>query len=48
MSSAPVPVARGLLLDLLATGDRGGVDEALEQFWSQLETALTQPQTSPS
>jgi AcrR family transcriptional regulator len=43
-----VAVARGLLLDLLATGDRGGVDEALEQFWSQLETALAQPRTSPS
>jgi AcrR family transcriptional regulator len=43
-----VAVARGLLLDLLATGDRGGVDEALEQFWSQLETALAQPRSSPS
>jgi hypothetical protein len=43
-----VAVARGLLLDLLATGDRGGVDEALEQFWSQLETALARPRTSPS
>jgi hypothetical protein len=43
-----VAVARGLLLDLLATGDRGGVHEALEQFWSQLETALAQPRTSPS
>jgi AcrR family transcriptional regulator len=37
-----VAVARGLLLDLLATGDRRGVDEALEQFSSQLEAALAQ------
>jgi AcrR family transcriptional regulator len=41
-----VAVARGLLLDLLATGDRRGVDEALEQFSSQLEAALAQ--ASPS
>ncbi|AHH94640.1 TetR/AcrR family transcriptional regulator [Kutzneria viridogrisea] len=27
-----VAVARGLLLDLVATGDRGAVDEAAEQF----------------
>ena len=27
-----VAVVRGLLLDLLATGDRGGVDAALEVF----------------
>jgi AcrR family transcriptional regulator len=27
-----VAVARGLLLDLLATGDREGVDQAMEQF----------------
>jgi AcrR family transcriptional regulator len=33
-------VARGLLLDLLATGDRRGVDEAVEQFWSLLEASL--------
>jgi AcrR family transcriptional regulator len=41
-----VAVARGLLLDLLATGDRRGVDEALEQFTSQLEAALAR--TAPS
>jgi AcrR family transcriptional regulator len=41
-----VAVARGLLLDLLATGDRRGVDEALEQFSSQLEAAFAQ--ASPS
>jgi hypothetical protein len=41
-----VAVARGLLLDLLATGDRRGVDEALEQFSSQLEAALAR--TAPS
>jgi AcrR family transcriptional regulator len=41
-----VAVARGLLLDLLATGDRRGVDEALEQFSSQLEAALAP--TGPS
>jgi AcrR family transcriptional regulator len=34
-------VTRGLLLDLLATGDREGVDEALEQFRSQLEASLS-------
>jgi hypothetical protein len=33
-------VARGLLLDLLATGDRRGVDEAVEEFWSLLEASL--------
>lgn len=35
-------VVRGLLLDLLATGDREGVEEAMERFiswWQQLETA---------
>jgi AcrR family transcriptional regulator len=34
-------VTRGLLLDLLATGDRRGVDEAIEQFRSQLEASLS-------
>jgi AcrR family transcriptional regulator len=29
-----IAVTRGLLLDLLATGDRAGVDEAMEQFLS--------------
>lgn len=35
-------VVRGLLLDLLATGDRAGVEEAMERFiswWQQPETA---------
>ena len=27
-----IAVARGLLLDLLATGDQEGVDQAMEQF----------------
>jgi hypothetical protein len=31
-----VAVARGLLLDLLATGDRAGVDEAYERFLGYL------------
>jgi AcrR family transcriptional regulator len=35
--------ARGLLLDLLATGDRRGVDEAVEEFWSLLEASLPKP-----
>jgi AcrR family transcriptional regulator len=33
-------VTRGLLLDLLATGDRRGVDEAMERFRSLLEASL--------
>lgn len=32
-----VAVARGLLLDLLATGDRGGVEAAMEQFIAMAE-----------
>ncbi len=32
-----VAVARGLLLDLLATGDRAGVDAAMEQFIAMYE-----------
>ncbi|HEY5317026.1 MAG TPA: hypothetical protein VIJ20_03540, partial [Solirubrobacteraceae bacterium] len=35
-------VTRGLLLDLLATGDRAGVDEAMELFFS-LFGKLTNP-----
>ena len=31
-------ITRGLLLDLLATGDRAGVDEAMEQFSALYET----------
>jgi hypothetical protein len=34
-----VAVVRGLLLDLLATGDRAGVDAALEQFIAMSEAA---------
>jgi AcrR family transcriptional regulator len=34
-----VAVIRGLLLDLLATGDRDGVDAALEQFIAMSEAA---------
>jgi AcrR family transcriptional regulator len=33
-----IAVTRGLLLDLLATGDREGVDEAMEQFISMYPT----------
>jgi AcrR family transcriptional regulator len=35
-----VAVVRGLLLDLLATGDRAGVDVAMEQFIAMSEAAL--------
>ena len=34
-----VAVVRGLLLDLLATGDRAGVDEAYERFLEHASTA---------
>jgi AcrR family transcriptional regulator len=34
-------VTRGLLLDLLTTGDRAGVDEAMELFYSALSAELT-------
>ncbi len=30
-------VTRGLLLDLLATGDRAGVDEAMRRFIADVE-----------
>jgi hypothetical protein len=33
-----VAVVRGLLLDLLATGDRTGVDEAYERFLQHAST----------
>ncbi len=36
-----VAVIRGLLLDLLATGDRAGVDAALEQFIAMSEAAFS-------
>jgi AcrR family transcriptional regulator len=32
-----IAVTRGLLLDLLATGDRAGADEAMRRFVAQLE-----------
>jgi len=50
-------VTRGLLMDLLATGDRAGVDAAMEAFirhyegrwWeSQTAVAVTAPATGPS
>lgn len=34
-------VARGLLLDLLATGDRAGVDAAMEQFTAMYSATLS-------
>jgi AcrR family transcriptional regulator len=37
-----VAVIRGLLLDLLATGNRAGVDAALERFIAQYEALLRQ------
>jgi AcrR family transcriptional regulator len=36
-----VAVTRGLLLDLLATGDRAGVDAAMERFVTEFESALS-------
>jgi AcrR family transcriptional regulator len=36
-------VIRGLLLDLLATGDRAAVDAALQAFLSRYENGLTDP-----
>jgi AcrR family transcriptional regulator len=33
-----IAVTRGLLLDLLATGDRAGADEAMRRFVAQLES----------
>ena len=41
-----VAVARGLLLDLLATGDRAAVDDAMEQFIAMVEASL--PPTIPA
>jgi hypothetical protein len=35
-----VAVTRGLLLDLLATGDRAGVDAAMDEFIDAYETWL--------
>lgn len=42
-----VAVARGLLLDLLATGDRAGVDEAMERFVAGHAVTGTRP-TDPA
>jgi hypothetical protein len=36
-----VAVARGLLLDLLATGDRAGVTEAYERFLQHMSAPVT-------
>jgi AcrR family transcriptional regulator len=41
-----VAVARGLLLDLLATGDKQGVDEAMEFFVTMYERADNQDDAS--
>ena len=38
-----IAVTRGLLLDLLATGDRKGVDEAMEQFVTGFLPKLPRP-----
>jgi AcrR family transcriptional regulator len=38
-----VAVTRGLLLDLLATRDRAGVDAAMDAFIELYETSLAQP-----
>jgi len=38
-----VAVVRGLLLDLLATGDRAGVDEAYEQFLARASATAASP-----
>jgi AcrR family transcriptional regulator len=42
-----VAVMRGLLLDLLATGDRPAVDAALERYVSLVEAASRPPETLP-
>jgi len=38
-----VAVVRGLLLDLLATGDRAGVTEAYERFLQHVSATVTPP-----
>jgi AcrR family transcriptional regulator len=38
-----VAVSRGLLLDLLATGDRAGVDAAMDEFGTLLAATATPP-----
>jgi AcrR family transcriptional regulator len=42
-----VAVTRGLLLDLLATGDRDGVTEAFERYLQHTEPSAPAPRTSP-
>ena len=44
MARLMVAVMRGLLLDLLATGDRRGVDRALEAFIALVTAAGAAPQ----
>ena len=41
-----VAVSRGLLLDLLATGDRAAVEAAVERFLEQYEALTTREQSS--
>jgi hypothetical protein len=43
-----VAVIRGLLLDLLATGNRAAVDAALERYIAQYEGLLADPDRSTS
>jgi hypothetical protein len=43
-----IAVTRGMLLDLLATGDRAGVDAALEHWIALNEGFLAQHLASPS
>jgi AcrR family transcriptional regulator len=38
-----IAVSRGLLLDLLATGDREAVDAAMERFISSYEVSIARP-----
>jgi hypothetical protein len=42
-----VAVTRGLLLDLLATGDAAGVDAAMAAFIEVYETWLERPERRP-
>src|SRR5262249_51243824 len=42
-----VAVTRGLLLDLLATGDRDGVTEAFERYLQPTDPPAPAPRTSP-
>jgi len=42
-----VAVVRGLLLDLLATGDRDAVDAAFERYVAQVEAVTPKPAAAP-